>query len=103
MRHPITTMMIVTLIAGGALALSRMRLDVFPPINQPQIVVFCNFGGMDPGQMEGLLVNQFELAFQYVDGAKNIESRCINQIALIKISFYSGTDMANSRHASRLS
>ena len=38
MRHPITTMMmIVALIAGGGLALSRMRVDIFPPINQPQI------------------------------------------------------------------
>jgi multidrug efflux pump subunit AcrB len=97
MRHPITTMMmIVTLIAGGGLALSRMRVDIFPPINQPQIYVFCNFGGMDPGQMEGLLVNQFELAFQYVDGVKNIESRCISQVALIKISFYPDADMAKA-------
>ena len=56
MRHPITTMMmIVALVAGGGLALSRMRVDIFPPINQPQIFVFCNYGGMDPGQMEGLL------------------------------------------------
>ena len=97
MRHPITTMMmIVALIAGGALALSRMRVDIFPPINQPQIYVFCNFGGMDPGQMEGLLVNQFELAFQYVDGVKAIESRSISQVALIKLSFYPESDMAKA-------
>ncbi len=97
MRHPISTMMmIVTLIAVGGLALSRMRVDIFPPINQPQIVVFCNYGGMDPSQMEGLLVNQFELAFQYVDGVKNIESRCISQVALIKLAFYPGTDMAKA-------
>src|SRR5215475_2968655 len=97
MRHPISTMMIiVSLVACGGLALSRMRVDIFPPINQPQIVVFCNFGGMDPGQMEGLLVNQFELAFQYVDGVKNVESRCISQVALIKIAFYPGTDMAKA-------
>ncbi|HEX3601402.1 MAG TPA: efflux RND transporter permease subunit, partial [Lacipirellulaceae bacterium] len=89
-------MIIVSLVAGGGLALSRMRVDIFPPINQPQIVVFCNFGGMDPGQMEGLLVNQFELAFQYVDGVKNVESRCISQVALIKIAFYPGTDMAKA-------
>src|SRR5215471_13309409 len=97
MRHPITTMMLLSCtLAGSALALSRMRVDIFPPINQPTIVVFCNFGGMDPGQMEGLLVNQFELSFQYVDGVKNIESRCISQVALIKLSFYSDTDMAKS-------
>ncbi len=95
MRHPITTMMlIVSLVAGGGLALSRMRVDIFPPINQPQIVVFCS--GMAPGQMEGLLVNQFELAFQYVDGVKNVELRCISQVALIKIAFYPGTDMAKA-------
>ena len=97
MRHPITTMMmIVALVAGGALALSRMRVDIFPPINQPQIFVFCNYGGMDPGQMEGLLVNQFEIAFQYVDGVKSIESKCISQVALIKLAFYSDTDMAKA-------
>ena len=51
---------------------------------------------MDPGQMEGLMVNQFELSFQYVDGVKNIESRCIQQVAVIEISFYPGTDMSSA-------
>jgi multidrug efflux pump subunit AcrB len=97
MRHPITTMMlVVALVGGGALALNRMRIDIFPPINQPQIFVFLNFGGLDPGQMEGILVNQFELQFQYVDGVSNIESKCIQQVAVIKLSFYAGTDMASA-------
>ncbi len=97
MRHPITQMMLVlALVCGGALALAKMRVDIFPTINQPEIYVFCNFGGMDPGQMEGLMVNQFEIAFQYVDGVKNVESRCIQQVAVIKISFYPETDMAKA-------
>ncbi len=97
MRHPITQMMLVaSLVCGGGLALSRMRVDIFPSINQPEIYVFCNFGGMDPGQMEGLMVNQFEISFQYVDGVKNIESKCIQQVAIIKISFHPDTDMAKA-------
>jgi multidrug efflux pump subunit AcrB len=97
MRHPITQMMlVVALVSGGMLALTRMRVDIFPTINQPEIYVFCNFGGMDPGQMEGLMVNQFEIAFQYVDGVKNVESRSIQQVAVIKISFYPDTDMAKA-------
>jgi multidrug efflux pump subunit AcrB len=97
MRHPITQMMLVlALICGGFLALTRMRVDIFPTINQPEIYVFCSFGGMDPSQMEGLMVNQFEIAFQYVDGVKNVESRSIQQVAVIKISFYPGTDMAKA-------
>jgi multidrug efflux pump subunit AcrB len=97
MKHPVTTvMLVVSIVLGGCLALSRMRIDIFPPINMPQIYVFCNYGGMDPGQMEGLLVNQFEISFQYVDGVKSIESRCISQVAVIKLSFYPDTDMAKA-------
>ncbi len=94
MKHPITTLMLVVgLIGGGALALVCMRVDIFPPLNEPRIYVFLQFGGMSPGQMEGLIVNQFELNFQYVDGVQEIESRSIQQVALVKLSFFPGTDM----------
>src|SRR5262245_40914247 len=94
MKHPITTLMLVVgLIAGGVLALNRMRVDIFPPLNEPRVYVFLQFGGMSPGQMEGLIVNQFELNFQYVDGVQQIESSSIQQCALIKLSFFPGTDM----------
>jgi multidrug efflux pump subunit AcrB len=97
LRHPITMMMVVVaLIGGGGLALERMRVDIFPPFDVPQIYVIQNFNGMSPAQMEGLIVNQFELNFQYVDGIKNVESKSIQQIALIKLSFYPGTDMAQA-------
>src|SRR5271167_4834360 len=97
LRHPITMMMaIVGLVGGGALALDRMRVDIFPPFDLPQIYVIQNFNGMSPAQMEGLIVNQFELNFQYVEGVRFAESRSIQQIALIKLSFYPGTDMAQA-------
>src|SRR5262245_4536452 len=89
-------MLVVALVGGGAVALTRMRIDIFPPINQPQVYVFLNFGGYDPGQIEGILVNQFELEFQYVDGVRTIESKCIQQVALIQLSFYPGTDMSKA-------
>lgn len=97
LRHPVTMcMLIVALVGGGSLAIGRMRVDIFPPFNLPQIYVIQNFNGMSPAQMEGLIVNPFELNFQYVDGVKNVESRSIQQIALIKLSFYPGTNMAQA-------
>src|SRR5579859_5523431 len=97
MRHPISMMMVVVaLAAGGALAILEMRIDIFPPFNLPQIYVVQNYNGMSPAQMEGLIVNQFELNFQYVDGVKTVESRSIQQVALIKLSFYPGTDMSQA-------
>jgi multidrug efflux pump subunit AcrB len=97
MRHPITTlMMIVALIGGGALAYSRMRVDIFPPLNVPKIYVFLDYVGMSPDQMEGFIVNQLELYFQYVDGVKDINTRNIQQVALCELSFYPGTDMGQA-------
>jgi multidrug efflux pump subunit AcrB len=97
MKHPVTTLMLVVgLICGGAMALNRMRVDIFPPLNEPRIYVFLQYGGMSPAQMEGLIVNQFELLFQYVDGVKDIESHSIQQVALIKLSFFPGTDMGSA-------
>jgi multidrug efflux pump subunit AcrB len=100
LRHPIAfVMFVVALVGGGGLAINRMLVDIFPPFNLPQIYVIQNFNGMSPAQMEGLIVNQFELNFQYVDGVKNVESRSIQQIALIKLSFYPGTDMGEAMAA----
>ncbi len=97
LRHPITTfMLVVGLVAGGALAVKRMQVDIFPSLNTPKIYVFLQYGGMSPTQMEGFVVCQFELLFQYVDSVKEIKSRSIQQIALVEISFHPGTDMGQA-------
>jgi multidrug efflux pump subunit AcrB len=97
MRRPITTLMlVVALISGGALAFSRMRVDIFPSLNTPKIYVFLDYIGMSPDQIEGFIVNQLELYFQYVDGIREIDSRNIQQVALCQLSFFPGTDMGQA-------
>ena len=97
MRRPVTTMMmVVALISGGILAYSRMRVDIFPALNVPKIYVFLDFIGMSPDQMEGFIVNELELYFQYVDGIQDINTRNIQQVALCELSFFPGTDMGQA-------
>src|SRR5579875_3130258 len=97
MRAPITTLMlIVALISGGFLAYSRMRVDIFPALNVPKIYVFLDYMGMSPDQVEGFIVNQLELYFQYVDGIQDINTRNIQQVALTDLSFFPGTDMGQA-------
>ena len=97
MRHPITILMlVVALISGGVLAYERMRVDIFPPLNVPKIYVFLDYIGMSPDQMEGFIVNQLELYFQYVDGIQDINTRNIQQVALSELSFFPGTDMGQA-------
>ncbi len=52
--------------------------------------------GFSPEQVEGFLVNQLELFFQYVDGISDIKSRNIQQVALCELSFYPGTNMGQA-------
>ena len=97
MRRPVTTLMlVVALISGGVLAYSRMRVDIFPSLNTPKIYVFLDYVGMSPDQVEGFIVNELELYFQYVDGIKDINTRNIQQVALCELSFFPGTDMGQA-------
>jgi multidrug efflux pump subunit AcrB len=95
MRRPVTVLMlIVALLGGGALALQQMRVDIFPALNQPQIYVLNNYAGMDPSQIEGIITNVYEQNFQYVDGVRAIESKNVQNLVVIKLTFYPETDMA---------
>src|SRR5271155_4505543 len=97
MRRPITTLMlVVALISGGLLGLNRMRVDIFPSLNVPKIYVFLDYIGMSPDQMEGFIVNELELYFQYVDGIQDINTRNIQQVALTELSFFPGTNMGQA-------
>ena len=69
-------------------------MDIFPAINPPQIYVLNNYAGMDPSQIEGIITNVYELNFQYVDGLKGIESKNIQNMVMLKLTFYPETDMA---------
>jgi multidrug efflux pump subunit AcrB len=97
MRNPITVIVgvIAVLIASG-LAVSRMRVDIFPPLNQPVIFVCQPYSGMTPAQMEGMLTNYYEYHFLYVNGIEHVESRNVQGMALIKLVFHPGTDMAQA-------
>ena len=51
---------------------------------------------MSPDQIEGFIVNELELYFQYVDGIKDIKSRNIQQVGLVELSFFNKTEMGQA-------
>jgi multidrug efflux pump subunit AcrB len=97
LRRPLTVMVLVVAVAlGGGLAVYRMPIDIFPNLNLPVIYVAQPYGGMDPAQMEGLLTNYYEYHFLYINGIHHVESRNIQGVALMKLFFHPGTDMAQA-------
>jgi multidrug efflux pump subunit AcrB len=97
LRHPYTIMVgVLALVLGSALAVSRMKIDIFPSLNLPVIYVAQPYGGLDPAQMEGLITNYYEYHFLYVSGIHHVESKNIQGAALMKLYFHPGTDMAQA-------
>lgn len=81
---------------GVELPLQTMKVDIFPALNLPVIYVCQPYGGMDPAQMEGLLTNYYEYHFLYISGIHHVESKNIQGMALMRLYFHPGTDMAQA-------
>ncbi len=97
MRRPITVLVVmVAIVLGAGLALRRMSVDIFPKLNLPVIYVAQPYGGMDPAQMEGFLTNYYEYHFLYITGIHHVESKNIQGVALMKLVFHPGTNMAQA-------
>lgn len=97
LRHPITVVVgIAALVLGAGLAVTRMSIDIFPDLNVPVIYVAQPYGGMDPQQMEGFLTNYYEYHFLYITGIDHVESKNIQSVALMKLYFHPGTNMAQA-------
>ena len=60
------------------------------------IYVAQPYGGLDPAQMEGLITNYYEYHFLYVSGIHHVESKNVQGVALMKLFFHPGTNMAQA-------
>jgi multidrug efflux pump subunit AcrB len=97
LRRPFTILVAVISVAlGSVLAVTRMPVDIFPNLNLPVIYVAQPYGGMDPAQMESFLTSYYEYHFLYVSGIEHVESRSIQNVALLKLFFHPGTDMSQA-------
>src|SRR3954453_7277378 len=114
LRRPFTVMVCIVAIALGAfLAVGGavfqqlgvpypeglpkgMDVDIFPSLNLPVIYVAQPYGGMDPAQMEGYLTNYYEYHFLYISNIHHVESRNVQGMALMKLFFHPGTNMAQA-------
>lgn len=97
LKRPVTVVIaIISMALVAIMAVESMKQDIFPDLDIPAINVIQGYGGMSPEQMEGFLVSTYELFFLYVPGIEHIESQSIQNLALMKIYFQEGADMATA-------
>ena len=97
LRKPITILVIVAgLLFFGINSVRNIKVDIFPDLNLPVIYLSHPFGGYTPNQMEAYFGKQYVNLLLYVSGVKSIETKNIQGLTLIKLTFYEGTNMAQA-------
>src|SRR6201996_5638641 len=97
LRRPITILVIVSAVFFGSfLAINTIPIDIFPKLNLPVIYVIEPYAGMTPQQMEGFFSTRLADQFLYVTGVKNISSKNVQGICILKLVFFESTNMAEA-------
>ncbi len=76
----------------GLSSLARMPVDLFPPINIPEVVVATFYTGMPPEDIETDITDPLERWFTLASGVEHSESRSLLGVSMIKVYFQPGTN-----------
>lgn len=71
----------------GAVSFKKMKVDIFPDINIPVILVSTFYRGLSPSEMEGAITLRFEQQFLQASYIEHIESQSLAGISYIKVFF----------------
>jgi len=97
LKRPITIIVLfLGLLLFSAIAIFTIPIDIFPKLNSPTIYVIEPYGGMSARQMEGFFATRMQDQFLYITGVKNIQSKNIQGLTLLQLTFYENTDMAEA-------
>src|SRR6476620_11857598 len=82
----------------GAVSYQKMRVDIFPEIKIPTILVTTFYRGLSPSEMEGAITLKMEQRFVEASYVEHIESQSLAGMSYIKVFFQPeyGIDAAQS-------
>ena len=98
LRRPYTFVVaaLVVLILGP-LVIMRTPTDIFPNIDIPVVSVLWNYGGLSAQELNYRIVSLHErILTTTVDNIEHIESQSLNSVAVEKIFFHQGVNVATA-------
>ena len=96
LRRPYTFVVASLLVVIlGALTIRETPKDIFPTIDIPVVSVVWTYTGLSTQDMEKQITTFSEFSTSFaVNNIKNIESQTLNGVAVVKIYFQPGVDVA---------
>lgn len=92
-RRISTTMAFTALCLMGAIAASRLPVELLPDIELPGLTVITPFENAAPSEVEKLVTARIEEAVTGVSGVASVSSESIEGLSIVRIAFQWGTDM----------
>ncbi len=97
LKRPVSVIVLVSaVVISSVLAINNIPIDIFPKLNLPVIYVIEPYGGMTPQQMEGFFATRLQDQFLYINGIKNISSKNLQGVSILKLTFFERTNMAEA-------
>lgn len=92
-RPVLTSMVALIVIILGAVALSRLPVDLMPDVTSPTINISTSYSKASPLSMEELVTRPIEEAVAAVPGVQEISSRSSEGSSSVQVRFAWGTDL----------
>lgn len=87
-KRPVAMIVIIiALMAVGLLALSKLRVNQIPDVEQPVMVVNISYPGASPDTVEREIINRIEKALQSISGVDDVRSTASESNARIVLIF----------------
>jgi multidrug efflux pump subunit AcrB len=98
LRRPYTFVVAaILLLILGPVSILRTPTDIFPNIDIPVVSVIWNYTGLSPEEMSNRIVFNYERSLTTtVNDIDHIESQSLNGIAVVKVFFHQGVQVANA-------
>lgn len=96
-KRPIGVLMIViAVMALGAVSLRSLAIDLFPKIDLPIAAVATSYPGAAPEEIEKLITEPLESSLSSLQGIDMLQSQSQPSSSLIILQFKTGTDLNNA-------
>ncbi|WP_070121804.1 efflux RND transporter permease subunit [Bacillus marinisedimentorum] len=86
------------LVVGGIYSFSRLKVDLLPNIEFPQLSVEVIYPGASPADINEQVTSELEEKFEGIDGIKKVQSTSFESISIINLEFPFNADMDDAEN-----
>lgn len=90
--YTVLVMMLVVMMLG-VVSMTKMQMDLLPPISLPYVMVITTYPGASPEKIEATVSEPLEMALGTVTGVENVYSVSNENYSMVQLEFADGTDM----------